>query len=217
MYNVTKNKRRTTQDIDFDLISFDIHSKESILKLLDILSKAEPICSLSLIEEPKQLNQDDYKGVRLFVSLFDEDSSITTKLDIGIHTLFTIEQNCVAFSFGVNENGVVVNINPYEQILSEKLYSLAKHQELTTRYKDIFDIYYLVKNKPLNIIVIRDCLTLLSSKKRWTIEHIVQTVVLTLSNSSFVEKIKTSKANWVNEDVNEVIDTIIDYLVTYFL
>lgn len=48
------------------------------------------------------------------------------------------------FNFEVFNNSMTLLINTKEQIFVEKLSSLLKHGIRTTRYKDVYDFYYLI-------------------------------------------------------------------------
>lgn len=48
------------------------------------------------------------------------------------------------FKFEVFNNSMTLLINTKEQIFVEKLLSMLKHGIRTTRYKDIYDFYYLI-------------------------------------------------------------------------
>lgn len=75
---------------------------------------------------------------------------IDTKLDIGVHKLFELEQNDYCFNLDAMKDGVSLLINSPEQIFTEKLKSLLKLGFRSTRYKDLFDFYYLISNNKLN-------------------------------------------------------------------
>ena len=54
------------------------------------------------------------------------------------------------FDFSIINLGANLLINFPEQIFTEKMKSLLKFNIRSTRYKDIFDFYYLIDNKLLN-------------------------------------------------------------------
>ena len=63
-----------------------------------------------------------------------------TKLDIGVHKYFELEQDEYIFDFDIFDGSVSLLINSPEQIVCEKLKSLLKFGIRSTRYKDIFDL-----------------------------------------------------------------------------
>ena len=155
MFNMTHSIRRVTSDIDFDFIKYSI-SDESIKLFIDMLSKYDSEFKIKIVKL-QPLHQEDYNGKRVLTLISDKTYKIRFKLDIGVHTLFDIEQSSACFSF-TNEKDFVLKVNPCEQIFAEKLYSLAKHDVLSTRYKDIFDMYYLISNSLLNDEIVKKCL-----------------------------------------------------------
>ena len=56
------------------------------------------------------------------------------------------EQEEFCFDIAFDENGASLLCNSNEQMLTEKLKSLLKFGPVSTRFKDIFDIYYLINH-----------------------------------------------------------------------
>lgn len=211
MFHLTNNTRRATIDLDFDFIRYDI-SNPSIEAFINLLNRYDEQCKISAVEI-KELKQDDYHGKRVFVDVKDKTRSIRFKLDIGVHTLLAIEQKSLCFSFGDKET--LLKINPPEQIVSEKLYSLAKHNALSSRYKDVFDIYYLINNCDLDKKIIRKCLELLTINglhEIHSIEDVCDKVNETLEDSDFLSHLNSTKDKWIDEETQIVTKTILDYI-----
>lgn len=92
----------------------------------------------------EELKQQDYHGKRIYLAITDYDgNTIKTKLDLGVHNKFDIEQEEYCFDVDFDDEGANLLINSTEQMIIEKLRSLLKFGPISTRYKDIFDIYYL--------------------------------------------------------------------------
>ena len=90
------------------------------------------------------MQQKEYKGKRVVLSLTDETGrSIRTKVDIGVHSNKSIQQEDFQFKVITDSNGVVLLVNPKEQIFVEKLKSLLRLGLISTRYKDVYDLFYL--------------------------------------------------------------------------
>ena len=101
MYNLSKNDRRVTKDIDFDLIRYSIDEK-SINLFVSKMNAVKDGFRVSIKGKPEELNQEDYKGVRLHLIISDsKNDSINLKLDIGVHTYLAIEQNNMVYSFSL--------------------------------------------------------------------------------------------------------------------
>ncbi len=97
----------------------------------------------------------------IFYLKIKQGYKIETKLDIGVHKNFDIEQDEYCFDLNnINEN-VTLLINSKEQIFTEKLKSLLKFGFLSTRYKDIFDFYYLINNENLDKDKLQKCFNIL--------------------------------------------------------
>ena len=64
--------------------------------------------------------------------------------------MFELEQEEYCFSFDLYKNSANLLINSMEQIFTEKLKSLLKLGFRSTRYKDLFDFYYLYNKFDFN-------------------------------------------------------------------
>lgn len=134
--------RRATQDLDLDFIRYSM-SDVSIDTFVRKLNSIEGlrIVRTGAIEE---LKQQDYRGKRIYVEITDEAGHmIRSKLDLGVHTKLDIEQEKCCFDIAFDENGASLLINSSEQMFTEKLRSLLRFGAVSTRYKDIFDMYFL--------------------------------------------------------------------------
>ncbi len=142
MRSKTRNIRRATQDLDMDFLRYpltDAAIDEFVTKMncLDYIR----IERFGNIEE---LKQQEYKGKRVHIRIQDSDGyEIESKIDLGVHTKFDISQEEFCFDISFDNEGVNLLVNSNEQILAEKLRSLLKFGAFSTRYKDVFDIYYL--------------------------------------------------------------------------
>ena len=207
MYNITKNNRRASRDLDFDLIRYDIKNNESIDAFIMLLNKSVNQLKIDRIGNIEELNQEDYKGKRVFVRISDHSYSFTIKLDIGVHTLFAIEQDEMEFNIGLDGSKVVLKINPVEQVIAEKLYSLAKLGVVSTRFKDLYDVYYLLKNYRYNKKIIVKCLELLVGYGKNNIKDIYELIdiIVDVLNDDFWRKnFDTSNANWLEIQDNQL-------------
>ena len=212
LFNLTHNLRRVTTDLDFDFIRHDISDK-SIETFVELLNKYNSSYRVT-INKIEPLHQDDYKGKRVWIIISDKTSSVRFKLDIGVHTLLAIEQDNICFYFD-DEKQVTLKVNPPEQIFAEKLYSLAKHGALSTRFKDVFDMYYFINQKTLDKKIVKQCLNLLVTKRVKgisSIEDICDIVSTTFEDKQYVDNIKTTKDKWIDVDYQNIFNTILDFI-----
>ena len=148
------------------------------------------------------------------VLIKDKSASIRFKLDIGVHTLLGIEQETFCFEFS-DEEKIMLKINPPEQVFAEKLYSLAKHSFLSTRFKDVYDMYYFISQGLLDIKTVRKCLELLVAKQNSrikTIEDVCSRVDSAFEDKVYLNNLKSMKDNWLEVDYQIIINSILDYI-----
>ena len=109
-------------------------------------------------------------------------------------------------------------MNSKEQIICEKLKSLLRFGIRTTRYKDIFDIYYLINNTDINKGFLLKILKLLiiddETMREKSIIDIKTNLEVILNNSIFKRNLATARNNWLEIPANDVIKNILDYLLS---
>lgn len=214
MYNITNNNRRATQDLDFDFVRYDISNDESIDFFVSLLNDTDKHLVIKRIGKVKTLHQADYKGKRVQLSISDSTYELFIHLDIGVHTLMAIEQTNIIFTFNQGDISIKLNANPIEQIVAEKLVSLAKHNYLSTRFKDIGDIYYLINNCKVNKNTILKCieLFLLNDLKGKTLYDFILSIEMALNDSTFADGYQMSQSTWIDEEYGVIRDSIINFL-----
>ena len=142
MRSLSGEIRRATQDIDLDFIRYSI-SEDSINIFVNKLNCLEGI-HLKIAPPIEELRHQDYKGKRIYIEISDdEDNTLSSKIDIGVHKDLDIEQEEYCFDVCFDEASASVLINSKVQMITEKLKSILRFGTRSTRYKDIFDICYL--------------------------------------------------------------------------
>lgn len=214
MYRISKNDRRVTQDIDFDFIRYSI-DKKSIELFVDKLNENDDFL-FEINGNIEALHQEDYRGVRVNLIIKDQtNAQLRIKLDIGVHTYTAIEQEKVLFSFERTDKEIMLKVNPCEQIFAEKVLSLARLGVLSTRYKDIYDIYYIISNNMLNVETVRKTLNLYfdnAKRKPKNIYELQDSISYVLSDANYSREASKPAFKWIDAEYSSVAKTIIDYI-----
>lgn len=214
MHNITKEQRRSTIDLDFDFVRFDIRNIQNIKRFINTIDKSVPQYHVRLCGKIEDLHHQDYKGKRVKIIISDETESLKFKMDIGVHTLFAINQEKMCFSFG-GGNELFLFVNPPEQMFAEKLFSLAKIGTISERFKDIDDMYYLIKNKVLNINIVRKCLELITIPNPYGMEcafDVTQRAEESLDSNFFAQNYLNSGGTWLHIDFDEAKRVILNFI-----
>lgn len=141
MRSITGNVRRATQDMDIDFIRYSL-SDDAIDAFIHEINCIDGV-SIKRIGKIVELNQQDYHGKRVLINISDDSgNSIESKIDLGVHNRLEITQEEYCFDIAFDDEGASLLINSKEQMVAEKLRSLLKFGRFSTRFKDIFDIYY---------------------------------------------------------------------------
>lgn len=218
MHNISRDSRRATMDLDFDFIKYSLDDK-SIKAFIEKLNYSKTDISIKIVGEIEELSHQDYNGKRVYILLKDKKGyKIETKLDIGVHKNFDIEQDEYCFDLNnINEN-VTLLINSKEQIFTEKLKSLLKFGFLSTRYKDIFDFYYLINNENLDKDKLQKCFNILifedNEMSEKNINDIFKRLNRILHNKNYLKNLNTAKNNWLKLPINDVVNNILDFFET---
>ena len=97
MHNITNDKRRAIIDIDLDLIR--IYWADDNLYKIFTSHKLRGIDLYINMNEITNLKHQDYKEKRISVIIKDTfNNEINTKIDIGVHTEYNIDQDELCFN-----------------------------------------------------------------------------------------------------------------------
>lgn len=215
MHNISKDMRRATRDMDIDFIKYSLEEK-SIRNFIKELNNTGDNIKIKITGKIENLHHQDYDGKRVYIQLIDNNHySISSKLDIGVHKYFDIEQDEYYFDLNIIDERVSLLINSKEQIIIEKLKSLLKFGITSTRFKDIFDFYYLINNQNLNkdklikyidILIFQD-----EDMSENTLEDISKRLTNILNNNRFQSRINTANNNWIDIPIKDVIEDVLKY------
>lgn len=215
MHNISKSARRATRDLDLDFIKYSLDDN-SIINFINELNENDKKLIIKINGNIEKLHHQLYDGKRVNISIIDNyNNTIETKLDIGVHKYFEMEQDIYIFDFALLDGSVSLLINSPEQIVCEKLKSLLKFGIRSTRYKDIFDFYYLINNNILNKDRLIKYIDLLIFKDenitQKTFNDIILRLEAILNNRRFIARLNNARSNWIDMPINDVIDNVINY------
>lgn len=216
LHNLSNDMRRATRDLDLDFIKYSLEDN-SIRNFVNELTNSINEIDFKITNDIIPLHHQDYRGKRVFIQIKDKyNNIIDTKLDIGVHKLFEIEQEEYMFDFNTINLGANLLINSPEQIFTEKLKSLLKFNVRSTRYKDIFDFYYLITNSLLDMKKLDKCFDILIYRDPTMKEKNITEIIKKFSdiaNSRFYKRnLMNPKYNWLDIDINSAIESIMDFL-----
>ena len=213
MRSISHNARRATQDIDVDFIRYSLDD-DSIRHFVEKLNNIEGL-KIELYGKLEELKQQDYHGKRAYIKITDSFGfEVTSKVDLGVHKHLDIKQEEFCFDIALQNDGVSLLVNSKEQMFTEKLRSILKFGTHSTRYKDIFDLYWLsgkLDNKELlhcfNIYIFSD-----PGMKENTTKDIQQRIRKVLENQNFRKLVSSSKKNWLDAEDDQACDGLLSFL-----
>ncbi len=213
MRSLSGDARRATQDMDIDFIRYSL-SDESIDMFIRKLNSL-PDITIERTGIIRDLKQEDYHGKRVFIVIRDKaGNTISSKIDLGVHKNLAIEQDEYCFDIYIDNEGASLLINSAEQIFTEKLRSLLKFGRFSTRYKDIFDLFYL--SEKVDLEKLKHCFEFYiysdPEMRENSIVDIRKRVNSIFENQAYINMLKTTDKNWLEEDVNEVTKGIESFL-----
>ena len=117
---------------------------------------------------------------------------------------------CVAAYDG---EGASLLINSDEQMLAEKLRSLLKFGPLSTRFKDVYDMYYL-KDKvdktklwqALDTYIFHD-----DSMREKEGKDIVKRLKFTFSDKEYIKNLDRSDKRWLDDEIDVITEEILKF------
>lgn len=216
MHSISNSVRRATRDLDLDFIKYSLKDK-SIIDFIDKLNSVGDNITVKIIGKIEELHHQDYSGKRVYIKISDVNNyEIDTKLDIGVHKLFELEQDDYYFNLDAMEDGVSLLINSPEQIFTGKLKSLLKLGFRSTRYKDLFDFYYLINYDKLDRkkllksfqVIIFDDNTMFEE----TLENIYSRLNSIFKSNAYKRNLTNPKNNWLDIPINDAIEKVLNYI-----
>lgn len=216
MHSISNSVRRATRDLDLDFIKYSLDDK-SIIGFIDGLNSVGDNITVEIVGKIEELHHQDYSGKRVYIKISDVNNyEIDTKLDIGVHKLFELEQDDYYFNLDAMEDGVSLLINSPEQIFTEKLKSLLKLGFRSTRYKDLFDFYYLINYDKLDRkkllksfqVIIFDDNTMFEE----TLENIYSRLNSIFKSNAYKRNLTNPKNNWLDIPINDAIEKVLNYI-----
>ena len=216
MHSISNSIRRATRDLDLDFIKYSLED-DSICEFIKKLNSVNDNINIQIVGNITELSHQDYNGKRVNIKLIDEfNYTIDAKLDIGVHKLFELEQDDYYFNLDALGEGISLLINSPEQIFTEKLKSLLKLGFRSTRYKDLFDFYYLIDNNKLDenkllktfkIIIFDD-----ETMKEETIGNIISRLESIFNSKIYRSNLSNPKVNWLDISIDDAITKVLDYI-----
>ena len=216
MHSISKDLRRATRDMDLDFIKYSLEDN-SIIRFIEELSNVDDGIKIKIDGEIKELHHQDYDGKRVNIELFDKyGNKLKTKLDIGVHKLLDIKQDEYCFDLSIINKNANLLINSKEQIFVEKIKSLLKLGFRSTRYKDLFDFYYLINKTELDKEKLMNCFNILIFKDETMRENNIKDVVnrlqMTFNSNAYRNHLSNPKNNWLDITVDDAIMSVLKYI-----
>lgn len=213
MMNISKDNRRATRDLDLDFICYSLEDTAIIL-FIDRLNTTDDNIKLKIKGPIKVLKQQDYDGKRVNLIFTDEENKeYKFKLDIGVHKNVELEQEELCFDLNSSLESITLLVNSKEQIVSEKLKSLLKLGRISTRFKDIFDIYYLLNMKTINKNKLKKLIDRYILKdetmREITFTDINKRLEFIFSDELYKSRLNTKESNWLELPVEKVINDLL--------
>jgi hypothetical protein len=217
MQHLSGDSRRATQDFDLDFIRYSL-SEQSIKAFIGKLNEQSDDININIVSAIEELKHQDYKGKRVYIRITDSDGAdIDTKLDIGVHKDISMEQDVYCFDLSKLDDSVSLLINTKEQIFTEKLKGLLRLGNLSTRYKDIYDMYWLATTGNMNTDVVLDYIKSIvlddMTMREKSNKDIVSRLHRTFADHNFTTSLRQSRRqNWLKIDPSLATDAIIGFI-----
>lgn len=209
----TNNIRRATLDLDIDFIKYSL-ADDSIDTFVNDLNCLNGL-KISRIGKIEELKQQDYSGKQVYVLIEDmKGNQVRSKLDLGVHNRFELKQEEYCFDITYDDEGASLLINSNEQMFAEKLRSLLKFGPFSTRYKDVYDMYYLKDfvNRDKLMIALDTYILADITMKENSMKDIIKRLKITFSDKSYIQKLDTSDKRWLDEEIGAVLEKILKFI-----
>ena len=215
MSGITKEVRRATMDMDADFVHYSL-GNAAIAKFVAKLNKHSD-CTIEIKGDIVDLRQQEYRGKRIFLQITDVSGyKVITKVDLGVHAKMEVVQRDFKFDIVTDARSVKLLANSKEQIFAEKMKSLLRLGTLSVRYKDVFDMYYLIGK--MNRATLREYFGLYVYRDKKMRERNPEEIVARLSevfeDATFKRQLRNKKFAWLNVVPAVATKAILDFIRT---
>ena len=216
MSGITDLIRRATMDMDVDFLHYSI-ANASVRHFIAILNRVSD-CRIQIVGRIVELKHQDYHGKRLFLKITDKHKvSVKTKLDIGVHTWSDVRQADFDFKIVTDASSVSLQINPTEQVFVEKLKSLLRIGPASTRFKDVYDMYYLrtrvrkgILRKMLQTHIFED-----EKLREKDSAGIISRLERIFKDKGFLKGLHTPASTWLDVPAEKATKAVVDFLAKF--
>lgn len=213
MQQISGDRRRATRDLDLDFVRYPM-SDEAIRAFIRTLCPPDAGVRLEVIGPMEDLRHQDYHGKRVCLRIVDgSGASMETKLDLGVHDKLPLEQQELWFDTALRDEGVALMANSKEQVCAEKLRSLMRIGVASTRFKDVFDVYYLLCREGVDAESLDRAMHVLVYDADDMRENNPQDVRARLSrvlnDRRFRRNLSNARNNWLGANVEKVVAGIL--------
>ena len=213
MRSLSQDVRRATRDLDLDFIRYSIE-EDSIRIFVEKINCLDGL-TLHMRNHVEELNHQDYKGKRIVLEVKDDYNNILNlKLDIGVHKDLEIKQTEYGFDICFQEDRASVLINSSAQMFVEKLKSLLRFGPRSTRYKDVFDLFFLIDL--IEHETLKQCVgTYIFDDENLDVnsfDDIRERIRKTFGNVRYKKQVEISKQNWIELPVEDVFQKILNFI-----
>lgn len=213
MQQISGDKRRATRDLDLDFVRYPM-TDEGIRAFIRTLCPADVDVRLEIVGPIDDLKHQGYHGKRVHLRVTDSTgTSMKTKLDLGVHDKLPLEQKELWFDTALQDEGVALMANSKEQVCAEKLRSLMHIGAASTRFKDVFDVYYLLCREGVDADALDRAMRVLvydaDDMRENSPADAYARLSRVLNDRRFLRNLSNARNNWLGANVDKVVTGIL--------
>lgn len=215
MQQVSGDRRRATRDLDLDFVRYPM-TDDGIRSFIRTLCPAGAGVQLEIVGPIEDLKHQDYHGKRVRLRITDSlGAYMETKLDLGVHVSLSLEQQELWFDTALQDEGVALMANSKEQVCAEKLRSLLRIGAASTRFKDVFDVYYLLCCEGVDAGALNSAMHVLvydaTDMREGGPSDVRARLSRVFNDRRFRRNLGNARNNWLGASVEKVIAGILRY------
>lgn len=207
---------RTTMDMDATIKEIQL-TKDTIIEIFDLILKIDLNDDISFIfKKIEEIREEDYyNGFRLSYDAIFDNMVVAFKIDITLGDKITPKEIKYKFNLMLEDREIEVWAYNLETIIAEKFETVIRRGVFSTRPRDLYDIYMLIKtqSKNINIKTLKEAITK-TAKHRKSISIIINAIeeidVLKEDNNMIKQWKKYQNDNFYAEGITyeEIIEVL---------
>jgi len=162
LYALEGERSRVTKDIDFLGVHIQATHRsirQAIAEICEISHKEDGVSfDLTSLELEDIVKDGNYQGIRTGITAHLDRTKQRLQIDIGFGDVVVPAPMEMTYPVILEMEAPIIIAYSIESTLAEKFEAMIALSEINTRMKDFYDVYHLLKNHSVNMVILEEAI-----------------------------------------------------------